>query len=39
MDSPDTLISHLMELRDRLLRAIIAVIVVFVCLCPWANDL
>lgn len=39
MDSPDTLISHLMELRDRLLRAIIAVIVVFVCLFPWANDL
>ena len=35
----DTFISHLMELRDRLLRCIIAVGVVFVCLFPWAKDL
>jgi len=35
----DTFISHLVELRDRLLRAILAVIVVFLCLFPWARDL
>jgi sec-independent protein translocase protein TatC len=34
-----TLISHLVELRDRLLRAIIAVVVVFIGLFPFANDL
>jgi sec-independent protein translocase protein TatC len=34
-----TLISHLLELRDRLLRAIIAIIVIFVCLAPFANEL
>ena len=35
----DTFISHLVELRDRLLRAVAAVIVVFVCLMPWAGDI
>ena len=35
----DTFISHLMELRDRLLRALIAVGVVFLCLFPFAADL
>ena len=35
----DTFISHLVELRDRLLRALIAVGVVFVCLFPFASDL
>lgn len=39
MDSQETFISHLIELRDRLLRAAIAWIVVFVCMFPWANDL
>ena len=33
------LISHLLELRDRLLRMVLAVIVVFVALIYWANDL
>ena len=37
MNSQDTFISHLVELRDRLLRAIIAVLVVFLCLFPWAE--
>jgi sec-independent protein translocase protein TatC len=37
--SQDTFISHLIELRDRLLRAVVAVIVVFVCLMPWAGDI
>jgi sec-independent protein translocase protein TatC len=35
----DTFISHLIELRDRLLRALIAVGVVFVCLFPFASEL
>lgn len=34
----ETFISHLVELRDRLLRAMVAVLVVFVCLMPWAGD-
>ena len=39
-DAPqDTFISHLVELRDRLLRAIIAVVVVLVCLVPFAKDI
>ncbi len=38
-DSQDTFISHLIELRDRLLRSVIAVIVVFLGLFHWANDL
>lgn len=35
----DTFISHLVELRDRLLRALIVVGVIFVCLFPFASDL
>jgi sec-independent protein translocase protein TatC len=35
----DTFISHLMELRDRLLRSLVALAVVFLCLFPWASDL
>jgi sec-independent protein translocase protein TatC len=37
--SEDTFISHLMELRDRLLRSLIAIGVVFLCLFPFASDL
>ena len=37
--SEDTFISHLVELRDRLLRSIIAIAVVFACLFPWASVL
>ncbi|MBI5329439.1 MAG: twin-arginine translocase subunit TatC [Betaproteobacteria bacterium] len=39
IDGHETFITHLIELRDRLLRSAIAWIVVFVCLFPWANDL
>jgi len=39
VDGQETFITHLLELRDRLLRAVIAWILVFVCLFPWANDL
>jgi sec-independent protein translocase protein TatC len=35
----ETFIAHLVELRDRLLRALIAVAVVFVCLMPWAGEI
>src|SRR5688572_10398740 len=37
--SEDTFISHLVELRGRLLRSVIAIVIVFVCLFPWASDL
>ena len=35
----ETFISHLVELRNRLLHAIIAVVVALVCLFPWAKDI
>ena len=34
-----SLLSHLLELRSRMLRAFAAVIVVFVCLVPFAKKL
>lgn len=37
--SQESFISHLIELRDRLLRAVLALVVVFVALFPWAQDL
>jgi sec-independent protein translocase protein TatC len=37
--SEDTFISHLVELRDRLMRSLIAIGIVFFCLFPWASDL
>jgi sec-independent protein translocase protein TatC len=39
MTTPDTFMSHLIELRDRLLRSIIAIILVFICLFPWAREI
>ena len=39
MDGTETFISHLIELRDRLLKAAIAWIVLFIALFPFANDL
>lgn len=35
----DTFISHLIELRDRMLRGLLAVAIIFLCLFPWAKDL
>lgn len=35
----DSFLSHLVELRDRLIRALLAVGIVFVCLFPWAKEL
>ena len=39
MDQPLPLVAHLTELRDRLLRALLAVLVVFICLFPFANEI
>ncbi len=39
MSTQETFISHLVELRTRLIRALLAVVIVFVCLFPWAKDL
>ncbi|MFZ5724473.1 MAG: twin-arginine translocase subunit TatC [Pseudomonadota bacterium] len=43
-DTPETpreqtLIEHLLELRDRLLRIVVAVLLLFLGLLPWANDI
>ncbi|MGB6054902.1 MAG: twin-arginine translocase subunit TatC [Burkholderiaceae bacterium] len=35
----ETFISHLIELRNRIMRASLAIIVIFVCLMPWAADI
>lgn len=35
----DSFISHLIELRDRLIKALLSVAVVFICLFPWAKEL
>ena len=34
-----SLMSHLVELRDRVVRMVIAVLVIFACLFYWANDI
>lgn len=39
IDQEQTFLSHLVELRDRLLRAILAILIVFLCLVPWASDI
>jgi len=39
MIEPDSFMSHLVELRDRLLRCVIALVLVFICLFPWAREL
>jgi sec-independent protein translocase protein TatC len=40
MQAPeDSFLSHLIELRDRLIRALIAIGIVFLCLFPWAKEL
>jgi sec-independent protein translocase protein TatC len=39
LSTEDTFISHLIELRDRLLRAILAVLFVFLVLFYWAADI
>ena len=36
---PDSFMSHLIELRDRLLRCVVVLLLVFICLFPWAREL
>jgi sec-independent protein translocase protein TatC len=38
-DTQETFISHLIELRSRLLRSIVAIVVVLLCLFPFAKQL
>ena len=35
----ETFLSHLFELRDRLIRSLLAIGLVFLCLFPWAKEL
>ena len=40
MNPPEeSFLSHLIELRDRLIRALLAIGIVFLCLLPWSRDL
>lgn len=39
IDQPLPLVAHLTELRDKLLRALLAVLIMFICLFPFANDI
>ncbi len=39
MSESDSFMSHLIELRDRLIRALAALVVVFFCLFYWARDI
>jgi sec-independent protein translocase protein TatC len=39
MSTSETFIAHLIELRSRLLNSAIALILIFICLFPWATDL
>lgn len=38
-EAQETFLSHLIELRSRLMKSIIAVVVVLFCLFPWAKDI
>jgi len=38
-DTQETFLSHLIELRSRLVRSIVAVVIVLVALFPWAKDI
>lgn len=39
MSTTQNIIAHLLELRKRLLYSVLALLLVFVCLFPWASDL
>lgn len=37
MEAQDSFISHLIELRNRLIRAGLAILVAFLCSMPWGG--
>ncbi|KAF0203864.1 MAG: sec-independent protein translocase protein [Gallionellaceae bacterium] len=39
MSTSETVIAHLIELRTRVLNSAVAMLLVFVCIFPWASDL
>ena len=39
MSDANNLISHLIELRSRILKALLSVLIVFLCLAAFAQDL
>jgi sec-independent protein translocase protein TatC len=39
VSSPESFISHLLELRNRLLRIVIGLLLVFICMFPFANEI
>ena len=39
MSASESFIAHLIELRNRLLHSVVALLLVFICLFPWASDL
>jgi sec-independent protein translocase protein TatC len=39
MSTGEGFIAHLVELRSRLLNSVVAVLLIFICLFPWASDL
>ncbi|MFY9329414.1 MAG: twin-arginine translocase subunit TatC [Georgfuchsia sp.] len=39
LENTEGFLSHLVELRDRLMRAMLAVLAVFLCLLPWAGKI
>ena len=39
MNTGESFIAHLVELRSRLLKSVVAVLLVFICLFPWASKL
>jgi sec-independent protein translocase protein TatC len=39
MSASESFIAHLVELRTRLLNSVVALLVIFICLFPWASDL
>lgn len=39
MSTTESFITHLIELRTRLLNSVVALTLVFICLFPWASDL
>ena len=38
-DQPKPLVAHLTELRDKLLRSLLAILIVFICLFAYANEI